>query len=131
MALKALYQAEMAKEQEADLLLERFWRMEEDIEPEIKAFTSDLVRGILANISRIDESIGTHAKNWEIGRMAVVDRNVMRIACYELFYRDDIPPKVSINEAVDMAKRYGDVESGKFVNGVLDKISKQETPNAE
>ena len=63
-----------------------------------------------------------YAKNWDIHRMAVIDRNILRLAIYEIMFRDDIPPVVSINEAVDIAKRYSTEESGKFVNGILDKI---------
>ena len=63
--------------------------------------------------------------------MAVIDRNVLRLATYELLYCEDIPPKVSINEAVDLAKKYGDVDSGKFVNGILDRINKEEAPNGK
>ena len=59
--------------------------------------------------------------------MAIIDRNILRLACYELYYLDEIPPKVSINEAIELAKRFGDVDSPRFVNGILDKIYKQET----
>ena len=70
----------------------------------------------------IDEKIKCHAKNWEFHRIAAVDRNVMRLAIYEMLHRDDIPPVVSINEAVDIAKKFSTQDSGKFVNGILDKI---------
>ena len=74
-----------------------------------------------------------HVKNWEIERMAVIDRNILRMSCYELMFLQDIPPKVSINEAIELAKRYGDVDSPRFVNGILDKIYKMESrkKNAE
>jgi N utilization substance protein B len=74
--------------------------------------------------SDIDALISRHAENWDIERMGTVDRNVMRIAVYEMLYRDDIPPVVSINEAVELAKAYSSAESGKFVNGILDRIRK-------
>ena len=72
----------------------------------------------------VDKTISEHATNWTLKRMAVVDRNILRFATYELLFRDDIPPKVTINEAVDIAKKFGDANSGKFVNGILDKIGK-------
>jgi transcription antitermination factor NusB len=74
----------------------------------------------------IDKVISDYATNWELKRMAVTDRNILRFATYELLFMKDIPPKVSINEAIDIAKKYGDRDSGKFVNGILDKINKTE-----
>ena len=102
-----------------------FWK---DIEadPEVSDFAAKLVSGTITNKKRIDEVISKYASNWKLSRMAVIDRNVLRMAAYELLFCDDIPPKVSINEAVDLAKKFGDTESGKFVNGILDKIHKEE-----
>ncbi len=88
----------------------------------IKTFAEPLVRGTLEHVTDIDVQIKKFAHNWDIHRMAVVDRNVLRLAIYEMLYREDIPPVVSINEAVDIAKRFSTEESGKFVNGILDKI---------
>ena len=76
--------------------------------------------------TEIDYKISDYATNWQIKRMAIIDRNVMRIGLYELQHTTDIPPKVAINEAVELAKKYGDLESSKFVNGILDKIHKKE-----
>jgi N utilization substance protein B len=70
----------------------------------------------------LDAHIKKYAINWELHRMAVVDRNVLRLAIYEMLFRDDIPPVVSINEAVDIAKKFSTEDSGKFVNGILDKV---------
>jgi N utilization substance protein B len=81
-----------------------------------------LIRGVLEHRNAIDEKIKGHAKNWEFHRIAAVDRNIMRLAIYEMLHREDIPPVVSINEAVDIAKRFSTQDSGKFVNGILDKI---------
>ena len=89
-----------------------------------KEFTIQLVKGVMGNIEKIDKTISKYATNWQIDRMAVIDRNILRIAAFELLFLDDIPPKVSMNEAIDIAKRYGDKDSGKFVNGILDKINK-------
>ncbi len=81
-----------------------------------------LVNGVLETISEIDALIERFSKNWKINRMSSVDRNVMRIAVYELLYCEDIPPKVSINEAVDVGKKFGTEESGAFINGIMDSI---------
>ena len=91
-------------------------------ETETRLFADPLIRGVLQNRNAIDEKIKSHAKNWEFHRIAAVDRNIMRLALYEMLFRDDIPPVVSINEAVDIAKKFSTQDSGKFVNGILDKI---------
>ncbi|HWI56313.1 MAG TPA: transcription antitermination factor NusB [Bacillota bacterium] len=88
----------------------------------VRQFAEPMIRGTLQNREAIDEHIKKHAKNWELPRMAAVDRNILRLAIYEMLYRQDIPPVVSINEAVDIAKKFSTQESGKFVNGILDKV---------
>ena len=125
-ALKILFSAEVSKNgyQESS---ERFWdNYETDVPPEIKVFSESLVFGVANNIVEIDKMLEKYADNWAINRMATIDRNVLRIATYELLYTNEIPPKVAINEAIEVAKKYGDKDSGKFVNGVLDKINKKE-----
>jgi transcription antitermination protein NusB len=91
-------------------------------EAEVRLFADPLIRGALEHRDAIDEHIKKHAKNWEFHRIAAVDRNIMRLAIYEMLFREDIPPIVSINEAVDIAKKFSTQDSGKFVNGILDKI---------
>ena len=91
-------------------------------EAAVQLFAEPLIRGTVEKLTEIDGRIQHYAKNWDLNRMAVVDRNVLRLAVYEMLYRDDIPPVVSINEAVDIAKRFSTDESGRFVNGILDKI---------
>jgi N utilization substance protein B len=91
-------------------------------ESETRLFADPLIRGVLEHREAIDEKIRTNAKNWDFHRIAAVDRNIMRLAIYEMLYRQDIPPVVSINEAVDIAKKFSTQDSGKFVNGILDKI---------
>jgi len=86
------------------------------------------VEGTIKNIDKIDNLIQKYALNWELHRMAYVDRNILRFATYELLHLPDVPPKVSINEAIELAKKFGDQESGKFVNGILDKIAHNECP---
>ena len=91
-------------------------------ETAIREFADPLIRGTLEHREEVDGIIKKHAKNWELHRIAAVDRNVLRLAIYEMLHRDDIPPVVSINEAVDIAKKFSTQDSGKFVNGILDKI---------
>lgn len=128
-ALKILYAIEIAKE-EPDRAIETYWENADPVEYDVKDFANDLVRGVSAHLAEIDALITKHATNWQLDRMAVIDKNIMRCATYELLYMDDVPPKVSINEAIDIAKKYGDTDSGKFVNGVLDKINKTEAKKA-
>ena len=87
-----------------------------------RQFADRLIRGVVEHRGELDRRIMQFAQNWDLKRMAVVDRNVLRLAIYEMFFRDDIPPVVSINEAVDIAKKFSTEDSGKFVNGILDKI---------
>lgn len=95
----------------------------EEIPPENQRdFFINLVEGVVNSLDEIDALIHAISKNWKISRMPVVDRNIMRIAVYEFLYCPDIPAKVSINEAVDIGKKYGTRDSGAFVNGVLDRI---------
>ena len=128
-ALQILYQIDIRKDPPEKLTAE-FWETEE-AESEVKDFAEALVKGTVANTKKIDEMISKYASNWKLNRMAVIDRNVLRLATYELLFCEDIPPKVSINEAVDLAKKFGDMESGKFVNGILDRIKKEETVNGK
>jgi len=122
-ALKVLYQAEITKDDYNDSL-RIFWEREPESEEAVREFAGQLVKGVNENIKEINAKISKYATNWQIERMAVVDRNILRIAVFEILFLGDIPPKVSINEAVDIAKKYGDKDSGKFVNGILDKINK-------
>src|SRR5215468_5160832 len=91
-------------------------------EAAVRLFAEPLIRGTLEHRDEADEIIKRHAKNWELHRIAAVDRNILRLAIYEMLHREDIPPVVSINEAVDIAKKFSTQDSGKFVNGILDKV---------
>jgi len=124
-ALKILYQFDITK-RPIEMVVESYWKSEETKDREIITYANLLVNGVSAHISGIDHKISDYATNWQIKRMAIIDRNVMRIGLYELQHTVDIPPKVAINEAVELAKKYGDLESSKFVNGILDKIHKKE-----
>ncbi|MCG8431872.1 MAG: transcription antitermination factor NusB [Candidatus Omnitrophica bacterium] len=122
-ALKVLYQLEMTG-QPPEEALRIFWETEGSSAPDddLQGFAADLVRGAHTGREAIDTMIARYAANWQIDRMAVIDRNILRIGSYELKHREDIPPKVSINEAVELAKKYSGQEAGKFVNAILDKI---------
>ncbi len=124
-ALQILYAVDITKDDPGDCV-RRFWEGNEEPSGEVKKFAADLVLGVSDNRKEIDKIITKYATNWQLERMAVIDRNVLRFAAYELLYAKDIPPKVSINEAIDIAKKFGGPDSGKFVNGVLDKINKTE-----
>ncbi len=87
-----------------------------------------LVDGVLEQREGIDTALTAAAENWRLDRMAAIDRNVLRLGVYELLHREDVPPKVAIDEAIELAKKYSTEGSGAFVNGVLDRIHKQTTP---
>ena len=91
-------------------------------------FARILVHGTWEHRAEIDQEIESVARNWELRRMAAVDRNILRLAAYELLYREDIPPLVSINEAIEMAKKFSTRNSGPFVNGILDNIRLRAAP---
>ena len=90
---------------------------------DLRKFSQELVSGTLRHLEEIDRIIQEAAENWEMGRMAVVDRNILRCAAYEIIYRNDIPAAVTINEALEIAKKYSSLESASFINGLLDKIA--------
>ncbi|MFA5320983.1 MAG: transcription antitermination factor NusB [Candidatus Omnitrophota bacterium] len=108
--------------------MENFWHDDERglVPREIRDFSVELARGVSENMESIDSKIAGYALNWEPDRMALIDRNILRLASYELLFRPDIPPKVAINEAIELAKKYSGQEAAKFVNGILDKIKPQE-----
>ncbi|HEV8540576.1 MAG TPA: transcription antitermination factor NusB [Nitrospiraceae bacterium] len=105
--------------------LEDFW-IQHPAPEEIKSFAERLVAGVGANRAELDKLIGAHATNWKVSRMPVVDRNILRGALYELLWMPDVPAKVTVNEAIELAKRFADEDTKKFVNGVLDKILKED-----
>ena len=122
-ALQLLYQVDINRAEPANAIQE-FW-MYHHVPADVKEFADRLVRGTLQHVQTIDGLISGCANNWEIARMAVVDRNILRLGVYELLHASDVPPKVCLNEAVELAKRFGDEESSRFVNGILDTIHKR------
>jgi N utilization substance protein B len=102
---------------------DEFWT-DKDKSAEVREFTEDIVFGTIQNLAAIDSTIQRAAEHWVLERMAAVDRNILRFATYELLYRSDIPSAVTINEAIEIAKRFSTNESASFINGILDKIAK-------
>lgn len=100
-------------------------------DPEVLAFARGLLLGAWEQRTQIDARIEEVAKNWQLKRMAAIDRNILRLATYELLFRDDVPPLVTINEAIDIAKKYSTKNSGPFVNGILDNIRIRCAPAAK
>jgi transcription antitermination protein NusB len=147
-AVQFLFQHDLNPPEDLDAALEHFWTTQraaaiaEDKgvanwgqpvelppptidEAAVRLFADPLIRGAVEHREESDEIIKKHAKNWELHRIAAVDRNILRLAIYEMLHREDIPPIVSINEAVDIAKKFSTQDSGKFVNGILDKIKSE------
>ena len=120
LAMQALFYMDMRNNASVEMLA----YFCENFQPSGKSqpFFLKLVNGVLETKGELDALIDRFSKNWDISRMSCVDRNVMRIAVFELRYCDDIPPKVSINEAVDVGKKFGTEESGAFINGIMDSI---------
>jgi N utilization substance protein B len=121
--LQILFQLEITGSQLSDDVLNEFWKGKDEAQ-EVKEFTQSIVRGALEHIVSLDEIIKNAAEHWALNRMAVVDKNILRAAAYELVYRTDIPASVTINEALEIAKKYSTEESASFLNGILDKIAK-------
>jgi len=99
-----------------------FWQ-DRDEDPAVREFAERIVNGVIARIAEVDQLIRTASLNWRIDRMATVDRNVLRLATYELLDQKDTPVKVVLNEAIELSKRFGTEDSSSFVNGVLDKVA--------
>jgi N utilization substance protein B len=127
-ALQLLYQVDVTR-RDWQPLVEEFWTYHR-VPVDVQQFATELVAGSLKCLGEIDRLITLHASNWEINRMAVVDRNILRLGAYELLYCEDVPPKVCLNEAIELAKRFGDEESSRFVNGILDTIHKEHARRA-
>jgi N utilization substance protein B len=121
-ALQVLYQLDVTGGDTAEAL-RGFWA-NEPAEPDVEAFARTLVEAVQEHRARIDDLITAASTNWKIGRMSFVDRNVLRLCVGEFLGCDDVPPMVSINEAIELGKRFGTTESGAFINGILDRIAR-------
>ena len=131
-ALQILYQLDVQEQLSDEQAVALFWKnlaaqledkegSPEGLDGAHRAYAEQLVRGVRANLADIDALIGQSSRNWRLERMARVDRNLLRLAVYELKYEADVPAKAAINEAIEIAKRFGTAESPAFINGILDK----------
>ena len=148
-ALQMLFQADMNPGLDIDMAIPKFWRqqwtcqmeeaedqdvateqdspkpVEDRVAPQkIRLFTEKLVRGVLGHLAEIDAKLTAYTQNWPLHRMGSVERNVLRLAFYEMLYCADVPPAVVLNEAIDLAKYFSNADAGRFVNGVLDRLNK-------
>ena len=125
-AVQFLYQFDVNRRPVDELLL-AFWKLRSgpgkaEASPKTRTFTEELVKGVTAHLPEIDAFITKFTANYDIHRIAVVDRNILRVGIYEMLHCDDVPPVVAINEAIEVAKKFGSEESGRFVNGILDRM---------
>ena len=128
-ALQMLFAADVA-EMPADDVVRSYWAElgESDLDITARDFATRLALQTLSNLELLDERIRSRAEHWRISRMAVVDRNILRLAVYELLFEPAVPAKVTINEAIEIAKKFGTSESSRFINGVLDRIHRELRP---
>ncbi len=126
-ALQFLYQLDLQGEDDPGPHAAEFWARHPVDEP-TRAFAERLVRGVKQNQAKIDGIITQYAEHWDLERMAVVDRNILRMAIHELMAGEDVPGKVAINEAIEIAKKFGTRESGRFINGILDRVYRELRP---
>lgn len=119
LAVQFLFQRDFNGGEYADAL-QQFWT-DHPAGAKVKTFAGELIEGVETHRADLDVRLQQYAENWDVRRMGAVDRNVMRVALFEMMHRPDIPPVVSINEAVDLAKELSSDESGRFVNGILDR----------
>ncbi|MEW6213655.1 MAG: transcription antitermination factor NusB [Nitrospirota bacterium] len=123
-ALQILFQIDFTGKKIDVKYLEEFWSDKKE-GADVKEFAEELVWGTINRLDEIDSMIEKVAKNWLLERMSAVDRNILRFAAYEILYRKDIPSAVTINEAIEIAKKFSSVDAAPFINGVLDRLSKE------
>ena len=117
LAMQAIYQSELSKTSIDEALTNLFG--EEELAEDTREFTRRLAEGVLCRKDDLDRKIREFSKNWEIGRISMINKAILMLALYELIYEKDTPKAVVINEALELAKRYSDPESAKFINGIL------------
>ncbi len=127
LALQCLYQIDQGGSSDADINL---LRQNFEVNKKAAGFAQELVSGVKDNLEEINSLIVKHAVNWRLERMLVVDRNILRLAVYELAFCPDVPPSVVINEAVEISKRYSSSDSASFINGILDSVKKKTVRNS-
>lgn len=125
-ALQFLYRTEFVSGDQQSLSdeLRMFWEGAGEDDLDIRDFADDLIEGTVSKRTEIDDLIQAAAEKWALLRMAAVDRNILRLATYEILYRKDIPPAVTIDEALEIAKKYSTAESASFINGIIDRIAR-------
>jgi N utilization substance protein B len=128
-ALQFLYQLDLHSAGDPMPYEEEFW-VRHPVDPDTQEFAEALVRGSKLHQGKIDQMLAQYAEHWELDRMAVVDRNILRMAVYELLWQPEVPPKAAINEAIEIAKKFGTTESSRFINGVLDRILREHRPTS-
>jgi N utilization substance protein B len=126
-ALQFLYQLDLHGADDPTPYEPEFWQRH-PVDPDTHSFGVALVRGTKQHQGKIDQLLGQYAEHWDLDRMAVVDRNILRMAVYELLWEPEVPPKAAINEAIEIAKKFGTTESSRFINGVLDRILREHPP---
>ena len=122
LALSCLYQLEFHPLEAFEDRVQAFWAEYPLIKPEVRSFAEALIRGAIEQRTSIDALLSSHIEHWVLSRLALVDLCILRLAAYELLFHEQTPPKVAIDEAIELAKAFGGKDSGAFVNGVLDKI---------
>jgi N utilization substance protein B len=122
-ALQVLYQLNITKQDPATALTQFQEHFSSDGEAD--DFLKRLILGVIEHFAQLDRLIEKYSENWRLDRIALVDRNILRMALFELLYCEEIPPKVTINEAIDLGKRFGSEDSGSFINGILDRIQNE------
>lgn len=118
-----LFQKEFAKPDEEQERIDLYFEQHSNIKEEDKIYILDELQGISAHLEKIDQLISHYSKGWKIERMSKVDLTILRVAVFEMYYRDDIPKSVAINEAIELAKKFSSDEAPAFINGILGKIS--------
>ena len=126
-ALQFLYQLDLHGAGDPAPHEDEFWG-QHPVDPDTRSFADSLVRGTKQHQGKTDQLITQYAEHWDLDRMAVVDRNILRLAVHALLWQPDVPPKVAINEAIELAKKFGTADSSRFINGLLDRILKEHRP---
>ena len=126
-ALQFLYQLDQHGAEDPAPHGDEFWARH-PVDADTQSFADALVRGSKQQQGKIDQLLAQYTEHWDLDRMAVVDRNILRMAVYELLWAPDVPPKAVINEAIEIAKKFGTKESSRFINGVLDRVHKELRP---
>jgi transcription antitermination protein NusB len=123
LALKVLYQMDIVGDRSAENLRSLLASMPAD--PRAREFAARLVQGVSADLQHLDELLAQVITNWSISRLSRIDHNILRMAAWEMLHLDDVPARVTMDEAIELAKRYGERNSGQFVNGVLDVLAER------